>query len=508
MAEYFGRPEDIKRGPPVFAFFTRSEEYISGVWHPFPTTAEALKGALASVGRELEPGAELTVSGYRSDIPLLAGRLPRHVDPDELNYLAAALQSMPLQELVIFRGAVEAGLYCDSAQSLINLACNVGEWLDAPGVMNDEQLGRYLYDNEELTGEEYRAAAEQLHTSYCPDEYFAALGEKYRTEQGGFFTSRGYSQDLGAALVRIPEESRLFAQADAARFPFGKAEVVDLPAFVVKAFSLAGEYTAYTEHDLAVLRKGSYYFMLVNDDRMAVTDAAMTYMSLSSPPMSSWPEAGEAETRAFLLHAEGRPEGEILGTVTEVDYAALKRDVETHAVHSTSVEATLKDGKAASYTREEYQSLELIDRDKIKSWTYRHDPADLAALNDHIKSDFTQAEAAARIVSSYDLLESLNAAYMERADNPNPGMLRITQQAAKDLILGSHSPVYRLMPCAPAELGPKDVIMSGGGLNYLSYREFAVKKTDATRLDKWASAVAGRILPQRQSSVKKDRGER
>ncbi len=289
---------------------------------------------------------------------------------------------------------------------------------------------------------------------------------------------------------------------------FDKAEVVDLPAFVVKAFSLAGEYTTYTEHDVAVLREGEYYFMLVNDDRMAVTDAAMTYLRLSTPPMASWPDADVTETRAFLIHAEGRPEGKILGTVTEVDYASLKRDVEANTVPFARAEAILKDGTAASYTREEYQSLEFIDRDKIKSCTFWHDHAVLAALDKHIEEYFKQAEAAARIVSSYDLLESLNAAYMERAENPNLGMLRITQQAAKDLILGSHAPVYRLMPGAPAEIGPKDVIMSGGGLNYLSCREFAVKKTDATRLDKWASAVAGRILPQRQSSVKKDRGER
>jgi hypothetical protein len=171
------------------------------------------------------------------------------------------------------------------------------------------------------------------------------------------------------------------------------------------------------------------------------------------------------------------------------------------------VDIKRKDGVEQSLTREEFMRLELIDRDKIQSWTYKHDPADLAALESHISEYYSRAENAARIVSSFDLLETLNRSYMEQASNPYPDMLRIPQQAAKEMILGSYAPVYRLVFGKPVELGPKDLIMSGG-LNYQYDREFGVKKADADGLHKWGEAVAGRLLPERQSSVKKNHGER
>lgn len=509
MADNIAGQEGFKREPPINAFFNRSEEYISGAWHPFPTMAEALKAALEKVGKEYEPGALLQVRAYQSGIPGLEKHLPKRVDPDELNYLAATLQSMPLRELAIFRGALVEGLYCDSTKALINLAYNVKEWMDAPEVFTDGQLGRFVYDNGLLSDEEYSAATVQLQTSYCPDEHFDALGEAYRLSHGGFFTSYGYAENLGVTEVIIPEESRLFAMADAALMPFSKVPDTDLVDFIMKAHALAGDYMSDAQYNLRALETGqsAYYLLLMDGKHISVMETDMAYYGGTAANSAARLNDG-AEVSAFLLHYEYGDEGRHCGSVVAVDYAMLRQDIDEHAVYFTSVEATTKNGYEKSFTREGFLSLELIERDKLQRWVYKHDPADLAALKTHVQEYFMQAMGNARAVTARDILETLNRGYMEQAENPYPDMLRIPQQVAKDMILGGHAPVYRIMPGGPAELGPKDIILSGGGLWYQFYREFAVKKSDMAGLDKWSEASVGRFLPGKQRDAKKGRDER
>lgn len=500
----------FKREPPFKAFFPCGEEHTGGVWHAFPTTVEALKEALESAGRKLELGAPLEIGEYHSEIPGLEKHLPKRVDPDELNYLAATLQVMPLSELAVFRGALDEGLYCDSVQSLINMAGNIEEWMDAPEVFTDTQHGRFLYDNGILPDEECEAAEIQIKTSYCPDKFFGEIGEKYRLSHGGFFTAYGYTENLGVIEIKIPEESRLFAMADAALFPFHKAENIDIADFVMKAHALAGEYTNDAEYNLRALAEGqgADYLLLMDAEHANLMETDFAYFGSTATNSAARFNEG-TEVSAFLLHYEHGNEGRSRGNVVVVDYAALKQDIDRHAIYFNRVEALMKDGTQKTFTRNEYQSLEQIERDKIRTSTYRYDPADVSALESHIKEYCEQAAGAARAVPVNDILETLNRSFMEQAEISNPDMLRIPLRVAKDMILGSHAPVYRLMPTGAAELGPKDVILSGGGLWYQFNREFALKKSDCwDGLNKWSKAAVARILPNRQHDVKKNHDAR
>lgn len=91
---------------------------------------------------------------------------------------------------------------------------------------------------------------------------------------------------------------------------------------------------------------------------------------------------------------------------------------------------------------------------------------------------------------------------MAQADNPQLDMLRIAPEAAKEILAQNAAEVFRLLANEPKKLSPLDVVKSGG-LAYLEYREFAVKKDALPDLDKWAKRKAAELTcpaPERNKS--------
>jgi hypothetical protein len=91
--------------------------------------------------------------------------------------------------------------------------------------------------------------------------------------------------------------------------------------------------------------------------------------------------------------------------------------------------------------------------------------------------------------SENTFLTEINAAYMKQSENPQPDMLRVTQEAAREMLARGDAEVYRLLPAGAEKLTQMDTVKSGG-LCYMNHREFAIKREDLPDLDKWAERRA------------------
>ena len=179
------------------------------------------------------------------------------------------------------------------------------------------------------------------------------------------------------------------------------------------------------------------------------------------------------------------------------DAAALKADIQNNSIRFTHVDATLKTGQDQTFTPEEWNAMELIDRDKLQSWTRHFEPDDLASVHKHLE-EIREAHAdSGRNVDANTLLAGLNKSYMSKAEHPQPDMLRVTLPVAKEMLTHGDAEVYRLMNDGPKELSPLDAMKSRGALQYQLYREFAVYRNGLDGLDKWAAREAKALAAER-----------
>ncbi len=102
-----------------------------------------------------------------------------------------------------------------------------------------------------------------------------------------------------------------------------------------------------------------------------------------------------------------------------------------------------------------------------------------------------------------EFLAGVNVAYMEQAQCPQPEMLRVSQQAAKEMLARGDCEVHRLLPEGTEKLSPTDAVKSG--LWYSKHREFAIRREDVAGMEKWAERSAADIVnrPQERSEQKK-----
>lgn len=120
----------------------------------------------------------------------LAGCLPDDVDLPELNLLANKLADLRALQEAAFEGLVRMDLDKGTTElplcRLIDLANSADCCHVAPGVGNDEQLGRFYVDND------FPVIPPGLPEEVYDILDYEAIGRKARMEEGGVFTSEGY----------------------------------------------------------------------------------------------------------------------------------------------------------------------------------------------------------------------------------------------------------------------------------------------------------------------------
>ena len=274
----------------------------------------------------------------------------------------------------------------------------------------------------------------------------------------------------------------------------------DLGIFAYELHILAGDFLRESEFNLRSLaaNTGPDSIAVMGKKHIWLADALSAYYPTGElyrmAAMTEYPDA-----RAFLFHTERKEGGRLYGDVLMMDLDTLRQDIERNTLYPYGVSMEYRDGTKAEAGIEKWESMELCEKDALKTWRYLYAPEQVTEWQYRYSNRFSQWKEQAFSYMPQDLEERLNVEYMEEAQNPDTDMYRIPLGTAKQMLLDG-GPVYRLFPGGPEKLLP---IAAVTGLWYENYREFAVTPEDLGALDRLVRRETDRIMgirPQHDKS--------
>lgn len=497
-----------------------SKPVNGGFTMPLPTTPEKLLPFLEGV--ELTSSQKIRVMKVNSDIAGLSVAVTAALENtslltmlDELNYLAVKLADIHPLDHETYSAALEAKLSCGSIPEMINLAENIKHFELQPA-FNAEQYGEFLIEMEK---DGSSPVFEKLEHSESSDEralaaYIlrleahvdaAAYGRSIAVEEKGVFTNHGYIADRGEfkTLYRSPEdipaEWRVVGAIPSAqeRQPVMVSNT-DLSALLLEMHAVGGDYMRDATYNLnALSSKGDDFFVMANSKMLIVSPADLVFRC-DTHEHGLWRDFGQLpDAQTFIISVTDREGGRIMGNLCETDLKALQNFVRDFNITFTHLDAEMKDGTLRRITLEEWNGMDRIERDQMKSWTNHYKPADEERLETFVSTVRWAVESNRQPVTAVEFLSGLNRSYMAQADNPQPDMLRIAPEAAKEILAQSTAEVFRLMPEGAEKLTPIDAIKVPV---YQSFREFSIRCDDCSGLEKWAQRASSDILRQSERS--------
>lgn len=274
----------------------------------------------------------------------------------------------------------------------------------------------------------------------------------------------------------------------------------DLGIFAYELHILAGDFLRESEFNLRSLaaNTGPDSIAVMGKKHIWLADALSAYYPTGElyrmAAMTEYPDA-----RAFLFHTERKEGGRLYGDVLMMDLDTLRQDIERNTLYPYGVSMEYRDGTKAEAGIEKWESMELCEKDALKTWRYLYAPEQVTEWQYRYSNRFSQWKEQAFSYMPQDLEERLNVEYMEAAQNPDMDMYRIPLGTAKQMLLDG-GPVYRLFPGGPEKLPP---IAAVTGLWYENYREFAVRPEDLGAVDRLVRRETDRIMgirPQHDKS--------
>lgn len=274
----------------------------------------------------------------------------------------------------------------------------------------------------------------------------------------------------------------------------------DLGIFAYELHILAGDFLRESEFNLRSLaaNTGPDSIAVMGKKHIWLADALSAYYPTGElyrmAAMTEYPGA-----RAFLFHTERKEGGRLYGDVLMTDLDTLRQDIERNTLCPYGVSMEYRDGTKAEAGIEKWESMELCEKDVLKTWRYLYAPEQVTEWQYRYSNRFSQWKEQSFSYMPQDLEERLNVEYMEAAQNPDMDMYRIPLGTAKQMLLDG-GPVYRLFPGGPEKLPP---IAAVTGLWYENYREFAVRPEDLGAVDRLVRRETDRIMgirPQHDKS--------
>ena len=266
----------------------------------------------------------------------------------------------------------------------------------------------------------------------------------------------------------------------------------DLGVFAYELHILAGDFLRESEFNLRSLaaNTGPDSIAVMGKKHIWLADALSAYYPTGElyrmAAMTEYPGA-----RAFLFHTERKEGGRLYGDVLMTDLDTLRQDIERNTLYPYGVSMEYRDGTKAEAGIEKWESMELCEKDALKTWRYLYAPEQVTEWQYRYSNRFSQWKEQAFSYMPQDLEERLNVEYMEEAQNPDTDMYRIPLGTAKQLLLDG-APVYRLLPGRTEKVAPVAAVRAG--LWYENYREFAVTPEDLGALDRLVRRETDRLM--------------
>ena len=210
----------------------------------------------------------------------------------------------------------------------------------------------------------------------------------------------------------------------------------DLGVFAYELHILAGDFLRESEFNLRSLATstGPDSIAIMGRNHMWLSDAVFAYCSTGDLHQMIF-TTEYIGARAFLFHTSRKEDGYLFGDVLMMDLDTLRQDVKHHTLYPGGVNIKQKDGSAATVSLEKWHSMELYEKDALKSWGFSYPPELVAEWQQHYSTIFDKWKEQAFSYMPQDLEEWLNVEYMEAAQNPDMDMYRIPLGTAKQMLL-------------------------------------------------------------------------
>jgi hypothetical protein len=467
------------------------------------------------------PAEYILYEKYPTELRSFSKAVLAEADSSELAYLADKIAGMDDEQRWILEAVAEAGWHCGNITEIINVTENLDCFTIQPA-SNESEYGEYRLMRD---WDESKEAVSRLEKSdnaadralakhitllnRCADE--ENYGHHAVKNSEGVFTEHGF-----LVMDKVPKEIYRGVQDLPAEYRLTETnkqhlmvENTDLAALLMEMHAVGGEYMRDAQYNLKSLSaKGDDFFIRMHPAMLIVTPADLVFRR-DTDEHQSWMTSDKIpDMKAFVMSVTSRAEGRVTGNLCEIDFYSLQDSIRENSFFFTHFDAEMKDGTSRRITLDEWDAMDRADRSQLKSWVKYYDPADELRLSTYFSVLRLMIKENKHPAAAGEFLTWLNEAYMQRADNPKPDMLRIAPDAAKEILAQSAADVYRLMPGGAEKLPPIEAVRIP---LYQSNREFAVKLHDLAGIEKWAQRASGDILRQaergEQNKAKNNREE-
>ena len=270
----------------------------------------------------------------------------------------------------------------------------------------------------------------------------------------------------------------------------------DLITFAYELHIFAGDFLRELEFNIhsLVTNTGADSVAIMGKNHMWLSDALHAYCSTADLHQMIF-TTEYIGARAFLFHTDRKEDGRLYGDVMMLDLDTLRQDVKRNTLSPYGVDIYRPNGRMETVSLEKWHSMELCEKDALKSWGFCYRPEQVTEWQHHYSGMFSRWKEQAFSYMAQDLEELLNISYMEAAQNPDTDIYRIPLGTARQMLLYDEAPVYRLLPSGPEKIPPIAAVRAG--LWYENYREFAVAPEDLGAVDALVRRETDRLAGNR-----------
>jgi hypothetical protein len=317
----------------------------------------------------------------------------------------------------------------------------------------------------------------------------------------------------------IPSEYRLFTQPGEIIKPLVKVEDVDIAAALVKLHALSGDNLHRISDNMKALSSEQHTNYLLYTCRRGVTlcPASDAYKR-GNQVADIFSMAGnlsekQPDIRLFAVSITDRDEtgnGSIRGDLVELNGKAIRANIKHHSITPDKMDATFigpNGNKPVSYDLFEWGSLTQNERSFLQDVTPHYRANDVRDVDINFSILINATGLGCKTVDIETVLSEINVHFMADAANPQPGMLRVTNEAAREILARGDMDVYKLTAEGPDKMAAFEALRP---LCFREHRETAIKCEDAARLDIWANRTVKDIMRRNERderNTNKTKGE-
>ena len=180
----------------------------------------------------------------------------------------------------------------------------------------------------------------------------------------------------------------------------------DLTTLAYELHIFPGDFLRESEFNMRSLitNTGADSIAITGKNHMWLSDAVFAYCSTGDLHQMIF-TTEYIGARAFLFHTNRKEDGHLFGDVLMMDLDTLRQDVKHHTLYPGGVNIEQKDDSAATVSLEKWHSMELYEKDALKSWGFSYPPEQVTEWQHHYSNLISQWKAQAFSYMPQDLEE-------------------------------------------------------------------------------------------------------